>query len=146
MKPEVLAKIIHLRQTYHFGPWKIMVYLERYPDIHVSKSGIWRILKKLQKNKLPVNHRYKRYQERWKRYEKTMPGYRIQVDVKFLERILDTRRRYYQYTAIDDCMRLRVIEIHENNNQKTAIQFIDYSLSRRPFRAEVVQTDNVLWL
>jgi len=107
----ILAEIIYLRQNYHFGPWKIMVYLERYHDIHISNSGIWRILKKLQMSRLPVNQRYKRHQERWKRYEKPMPGHRIQ----------DTRKRYYQYTAIDDCTRLRVLKIYEKNNQKTAI-------------------------
>jgi len=143
---EILAKIIYLRQTYHFGPWKIMVYLERYHDIHISSSGIWRILHKLQMSRLPVNQRYKRHKERWKRYEKPMPGHRIQVDVKFLERIQDTRKRYYQYTAIDDCTRLRVLKIFEKNNQNTAIQFIDYALSRLPFRTEVIQTDNVLSL
>jgi len=139
---EILAKIIYLRQTYHFGPWKIMVYLERYHDIHISSSGIWRILKKLQMSRLPVNQRYKRHQERWKRYEKPMPGHRIQVDVKFLERIPDTRKRYYQYTAIDDCTRLRVLKIYEKNNQRTSIQFIDYALAKLPFRTEVIQTDN----
>jgi hypothetical protein len=60
-----------------------MVYLERYHDVHISSSGIWRILKKLQMCRLPINERYKRHQERWKRYEKPMPGHRIQVDVKF---------------------------------------------------------------
>ena len=57
-KPDIIAKIIYLRQTYDFGPWKIMVYLERYHDIHVSSSGIWRILKKLEMNRLPSNQRY----------------------------------------------------------------------------------------
>jgi transposase len=133
-KPEILAKIIYLRQTHHFGPWKIMVYLKRYHDIHISSSGIWRILEKLQMSRLPVNQRYKRHQDRWKRYEKPMPGHRIQ----------DSRKRYYQYTAIDDCTRLRVLRIYDKNNQKTAIQFIDYALSRLPFRTEVIQTDNVL--
>lgn len=71
-----------------------------------------------------------------------MPGHRVQVDVKFLEKIPGARKRYYQYTAIDDCTRLRVLRIYENNTQKSAIQFIDYALSRLPFRTEVVQTDN----
>ena len=141
-KPEILGKIIYLRQTYHLGPWKIMVYLERYHDIHVSSSGIWRILKKLQMNRLPSNQRYKRHQERWKRYEKPLPGHRIQVDMKFLERTEETRKRYYQYMAIDDCTRLRVLRIYDKNNQRTAMQFIDYALSRLPFRTEVIQTDN----
>jgi transposase InsO family protein len=141
-EPDIKAKIIYLRQTYHFGPWKIMVYLERYHDIHISRSGVWRILKKLQMNRLPSNQRYKRHLERWKRYEKPQPGHRIQVDVKFLEKIPGARKRYYQYTAIDDCTRLRVMKINESLNQRTSIQFIDYTLSRIPFWTEVIQTDN----
>jgi transposase-like protein len=123
-----------------------MVYLEHYHDIHISSSGIWRILKKLQMGRLPVNQRYKRRQKRWKRYDKPMPGHRIKVDVKFLERIQDTRKRYYQYTAIGDCTRLRLLRIYEKNNQNTAIRFIDYAHSRLSFRTEVIQTDNVLSL
>ncbi|MBA7533840.1 IS481 family transposase ISRhba4 [subsurface metagenome] len=140
--PEIIAKIIYLRQTYHFGPWKIQMYLQRYHDISVSRSGVWRILKRLNMNCLPYNQRYKRHKERWKRYEKPEPGHRIQVDVKFLEKIPGTRRRYYQYTAIDDCTRLRVLKIYERCNQRSSIQFVDYVLSRLPFQAEVIQTDN----
>lgn len=139
---EVIAKIIYLRQNYHFGSYRIKVYLERYHDIKLSKSGIWRILKRLKMNLLPVSQRYKKHVDRWKRYEKPQPGHRIQVDVKFLERIKDTRQRYYQFTAIDDCTRLRVLRIYDRNNQLSAIQFIDYVLSRLPFHAEVIQTDN----
>ncbi len=145
-KPEIIAKIIYLRQTYHFGPWKIQMYLKRYHDIDVSSSGVWRILKRLNMNCLPYNQRYKKHKERWKRYEKPEPGHRIQVDVKFLEKIPGTRKRYHQYTAIDDCTRLRVLRIYDRCNQNTSIRFIDYVLSRLPFRAEVIQTDNVLSL
>jgi len=143
-RPEIIAKIIYLRQTYHLGPWKIQMYLKRYHDIHICSSGIWRILKRLNMNRLPYNQRYKKHKERWKRYEKPEPGHRIQVDVKFLEKIPGRRTRYHQYTAIDDCTRLRVLRIYERCNQRTSIQFIDYVLSRLPFRAEVIQTDNVL--
>ncbi len=139
---EVVAKIIYLRQNYHFGAYRIKVYLERYHDIKLSKSGIWRILKRLNMNLLPSSQRYKKHIDRWKRYEKPQPGHRIQVDVKFLERIRDTRQRYYQFTAIDDCTRLRVLRIYDKNNQLSAIKFIDYVLSRLPFHAEVIQTDN----
>lgn len=139
---EIVAKIIYLRQNYHFGSYRIKVYLERYHNIKVSKSGIWRILKRLNMNLLPVSKRYRKHVERWKRYEKPQPGHRIQVDVKFLERIKDGRQRYYQFTAIDDCTRLRILKIYDKNNQITAIQFIDYVLSRLPFHTEVIQTDN----
>jgi len=52
------------------------------------------------------------------------------------------KRRYYQFTAIDDCTRIRVLRIYERNTQKSAIQFMDYVLAKLPFAVEVVQTDN----
>ena len=52
------------------------------------------------------------------------------------------RKGYFQFTAIDDCTRLRVLKIYERNNQKNAIDFVDYVLSRLPFRVRAIQTDN----
>ncbi|GAA2460001.1 hypothetical protein GCM10010191_95490 [Actinomadura vinacea] len=49
------------------------------------------------------------------------------------------RNKYYQFTAIDDCTRLRVLRIYPQLNQKTAIQFLDYVLQRLPFQVEVIQ-------
>ena len=81
---EVVGTIIHLRQTYHFGPAKIAMYLKRYHEIEISRSGVWRILKRLDLNRLPSSQRNKRHERRWKRYEKQQPGHRVQIDVKFI--------------------------------------------------------------
>jgi transposase InsO family protein len=139
---EVVGKVIYLRQTYHFGPHKIAMYLKRYHDIELSPSGIWRILKRLDMSRLPSSQRYRRQRERWKRYEKPEPGHRVQVDVKFISPLPGSRRKYYQFTAIDDCTRLRVLRIYDRLNQKTAVQFLDYVLAKLPFRVERIQTDN----
>ena len=66
------------------------------------------------------------------------------MDVKFIEPLGQTgkKKRYYQYTAIDDCTRLRVLRAYPRNDQKIAIQFIDHVLSKLPFQVEKVQTDN----
>ena len=143
--PEVVEKIIHLRQHYHFGPMKITMYLKRYHDVAISTSGVWRILKRLGMNRLPASQRYKRHSGRWKRYEKQRPGHHVQIDVKFIEPIAagaGRRKRYYQYTAIDDCTWLRVLRAYPRSDQNTAIQFLDYVLSRLPFQVEKIQTDN----
>jgi transposase len=58
-QPEVVE--IHLRQHYHFGPMKIMMYLKRYHDVEISTSGVWRIPKRLNMNRLPGLQRYKRH-------------------------------------------------------------------------------------
>jgi hypothetical protein len=41
-----------------------------------------------------------------------------------------SRKKYYQFTAIDDCTRLRVLRIYNRLNQKTAIQFADFLLEK----------------
>jgi hypothetical protein len=45
------------------------MYLQRYHDVPVSTSGVWRILKRLGLNRLSASQRYKRHDRRWKRYE-----------------------------------------------------------------------------
>lgn len=56
--------------------------------------------------------------------------------------IKGVRKRYYQYTAIDDCTRLRVPRLYETNSQRSAIKFVDYVMEKLPFPVEVIPTDN----
>src|SRR5919201_5277745 len=69
---EVVGKIVYLRRNYHFGPRKIAMYLKRYHEVEVSPSGVWRILKRLEMNRLPASQRYRRHVDRWKRYTVTV--------------------------------------------------------------------------
>ncbi|KPI07695.1 Integrase catalytic region [Actinobacteria bacterium OV450] len=153
-----MNKIVYLRQNYHFDPMKIKMYLKRYHDIDITCSAVYRILKRQGLNRLPASQRYKRHDRRHTRYEKQLPGNRVQIDVKFIEPIgapaktsspvlgeaprSRRRAKYYQFTAIDDCTRLRVLRAYPRCDQKTAVQFLDYVLERLPFRVEVIQTDN----
>src|SRR5690606_22861279 len=139
---EIVSKILYLRQHYHFGPGRIAAYLQRFHQIRVAGSSVHRILCRHGMPRLPANQKYQRHGKRWQRYEKPQPGHRLQLDVKFLERIPGTRRRLYQFTAIDDCTRLRVLKVYDACTQRTAIRFIDEVLRRLPFRVLTVQTDN----
>ena len=102
----------------------------------VSSSGVYSVLKRNTLNRLPTNQR-KRSLKAFKRYEKQVPGHRIQVDVKFLD--LQTKQggkiRRYQYTAIDDATRARVLKIYERHTQKNAIDFVDYFSKRFPLES-----------
>ncbi|MEU7769468.1 integrase core domain-containing protein [Nocardia sp. NPDC049190] len=80
-------------------------------------------------------------------------AHHVQIDVKFVEALpakpgtpavkpVGRRGKFYQFTASDDCTRLRILKIYPHNNQKTAIQFLDYVLSQLPFAVETIQTDN----
>lgn len=67
-----------------------------------------------------------------------MVFYTIQI---FLKQHSQKIRRY-QYTAIDDATRTRVLKIYERHTQKNAIDFVDYFSKRFPFRIHTIQTDN----
>jgi transposase InsO family protein len=140
--PEVVSKVLYLRQTYHFGPGKIADYLKRFHQLSLAVSSVHRILGRHGMNRLPSSQKHRSHAKRWQRYEKPQPGHRLQMDVKFLERIPGTRKRLYQFTAIDDCTRIRVLKVFDACNQATAIRFIDEVMRRLPFRIQVVQTDN----
>ena len=136
-------KILYLRKNYYLGQQRISWYLLRYHDIKVSAAGVWWVLKRNGLNRLPKNQR-KRSMEQFKRYEKQVPGHRIQVDVKFLFFTDKSGReiKRYQYTAIDDATRARALRIYEKHHQSCAIDFVDYFLSKFPFRVHTIQTDN----
>jgi len=139
---EIVSKVLYLRQTYHFGPGRIADYLRRFHGLVVAVSSVHRILVRHGLNRLPANQKHRAHAQRWQRYEKPQPGHRLQMDVKCLERIPGTRKRLYQFTAIDDCTRIRVLKVYDACNQATAISFMNEVVRRLPFRIHVVQTDN----
>ena len=143
-QPEVVGQIIHLRQHYHFGSMKIAMYLQRYHDITISTSGVWRILKRLDMNRLPASQRHKRHQQRWKRYEKQRPGHHSRSTSSsssrsYLPRPAQALLPVHRHRRLH---RQRLLRIYPRSDQKTAIQFLDYVVSRLPFRVEKIQTDN----
>jgi transposase InsO family protein len=139
---DVVSKILYLRQNYHFGPSRIAQYLKRFHQVSVAVATVHRVLRRHGMNRLPRNQKYRAHTQRWKRYEKPQPGHRLQLDVKFLERIPGTGKRLYQFTAIDDCTRIRVLKVFDACTQRSAIRFVDDVIRRLPFRVQVIQTDN----
>lgn len=74
------------------------MYLKRYHEVEISHSGVWRILKRLEINRLPASQRYKRLDKRWQRYEKQLPGHQVQIDVaKVFNNKLQEWEDYYNY-------------------------------------------------
>jgi transposase len=140
----VVSKILYLRERYHFGAGRIADYLKRFHQGTIARSSVHRLLGKHGMGRLPANQKHRPHKERWQRDEQPQPGHRMQVDVTFLERIPATRKRLYQFTAIDDCTRIRVLKIYDACHQRTAIRVIDDVVRRLPFRVHVVRTDNGL--
>ncbi|MDL2292964.1 DDE-type integrase/transposase/recombinase [Acholeplasma sp. OttesenSCG-928-E16] len=76
----------------------------------------------------------------------TFPGQRIQIDVKFVlsSCIIDNphNHKYYQYTAIDEFTRFRVLKIYKEHSTYSSKLFIDFCIKRFPFDIKCIQTDN----
>ena len=75
------------------------------------------------------------------------PGQRVQLDVKFVPIGCITAKgeRYYQYTAIDECSRLRYLKAYEENSTYSSADFLKNAAAffkKHGFDIECVQTDN----
>ena len=136
-------KVVHLRTTYHFGPELIVWHLQRYHNIKISRNGCYRVLFRNKLNRLPENIKI-RSCSKFKRDEKKVPGHHVQVDVKFLffNNKQGKRLKRFQYTAIDDCTRIRALKIYDRHTQSSSIDFINYVVRKFPFRIKIIRTDN----
>ena len=114
-------------------------YIRQKHGWFVSKVTIWRLYKEYGLNRLKYKKRWQRYPQH---YEKALPGDRVQIDVKFLEKVGSEGKRYYQFTAIDDCTRFRVLRIYGHNTVHNAQDFVDQLQKALPFAIKQVQTDN----
>lgn len=137
-------KILYVRKNYYLGQQRISWYLERYHGIKISPSAVRNVLVRHELNRLPKNQRKRSIRSRYKRYEKQVPGHRIQVDVKFLHFVGEDghKIRRFQYTAIDDATRIRTLKSYKKHTQANAIDFMNHVIKKFPFRIHTIQTDN----
>ena len=83
-----------------------------------------------------------------KPYEQTAhPGERIQIDVKVVPRrcIADPELRLYQYTAIDEYSRYRVLGAYTEQSTYSSTDFLKkviLEFTRKGIEVECIQTDN----
>src|SRR6202790_2437007 len=71
-----------------------------------------------------------------------VPGHSVQLDVNFVSRVGRARQRFYQFTAIDEATRFRVLRIYDHNNTGTAVNFLSEVREHFPFAIQKIQTDN----
>lgn len=87
-------------------------------------------------------------QERKKRKNKpyqraAYPGQKIQVDVKFVPSycVVDGRK-YYQYTAKDECTRWTFRQMYDEHSTHSSYDFLCKLVKAAPFPIRLIQTDN----
>ncbi len=98
-------------------------------------------LKEQRKRKAP------RRQDR--RYpELTVPGEKVQIDVKEVPfcclrgNLLKNNKHLYQWTAIDECTRIRFIYGFEEHTPANSVKFLRMLVKVFPFKIQTIQTDN----
>ncbi len=100
-----------------------------------------RAIKRLQ---LGNNASHKRKPKKPKPYDRAeYPGQKIQVDVKYVPtKCISNGKKYYQYTAVDECTRFCFREIYEEHSTYSSRDFLLKLLNALKFPVREVQTDN----
>ena len=124
--------ILQLRQEHRLGPKSIQSELERLHDLKLSTTTVWAVLDRsgvapLRKPKVP---------EKPLRYNRPVPGERVQMDTCKIGKNL------FQFTAVDDCTRMRVLGVYTARTAENAVEFLtERVLEELPFPIQRLQTD-----
>ena len=71
------------------------------------------------------------------------PGQKVQVDVKYVpSNCVTDGRKYYQYTAVDECSRWTYRYMYDEHSTESSIQFLHRLVKEAPFQIKRIQTDN----
>ena len=78
----------------------------------------------------------------------THPGEKIQIDVKYVPRksmskeLQEREEKYYQYTAIDEYTRQRVLWASKEHSTYASTEFLEIIIKKFKYKIECIQTDN----
>jgi transposase InsO family protein len=106
--------------------------LKRSHDFDVSRPTIEKVLKTLDPRPRLVRPPARKGS---KRYAKVVRGERIQMDTCKIGPGL------YQYTAVDDCTRIRVLALYKRRKAGNSLQFLELVIEELPFPFQRIQTD-----
>ena len=123
------------------------VYMEAQANGYTrSLSGMIYAAKRLglgKRNKQRVPRRQER------RYpEMTVPGEKVQIDVKEVPYcclrgdLVKHGKHLYQWTAIDECTRMRFVYGFEEHTPENSVKFLLMLEKAFPFKIQTIQTDN----
>lgn len=124
------ALILNLRKK-KLAARRIQNELIRNHNFSLSPATIHKILTR--HNVKPLKR--KRRKKQYKRYQRPIPGDRVQFDT------MKVAPGIYQYTAIDDCSRFRVLGLYKRRAAKNTLLFMERVLEEMPFPIQRIQTD-----
>lgn len=130
--PQHESLIMELRNKRKLGAKRIKSELKRLHESSLSVATIHKVLRKYKAK--PLSKR-RLLRKRIRRYSRKVPGERVQMDVcKIAPGI-------YQYTAVDDCTRYKVVAIYPRRTATNSISFLEKVVEEVPFPIQRIQTD-----
>lgn len=114
------------------GSRRIQSELKRAHDFDVSRTTIDKVLRAMDVKPLS---RPRRHRKGSTRYARLIPGERIQMDTCKIAPAV------YQYTAIDDCTRIRVLAVYPRRTAANSLLFLERLNEEMPFPVQAIQTD-----
>jgi len=133
--PAIVQRLKELREKTGFGQKRLKLYLSIWYDIDLSESAIWKLLKRS-----GVDMKLKKSQRRRVRpNDALLPGDRVILTFKFIPEG-GGAQRLVQYSAIDECTRLRITRIYGRHSTLSALDFVQFVLMHFPFVIRYVQT------
>ncbi len=117
------------------GSRRIQSELLRNYAFTVSRATLCKVLRQLnvmplKKSRILRKHRH--------RYERPIPGERVQIDTCKIAPGL------YQYTAVDDCTRIRCLALFDRRTSANSLTFLEQMIEEMPFPIQRIQTDRGL--
>jgi len=129
--------IRHAREALHYGAARTRLWLLRVHQVRLAMRTIQRVFGDLG---LPYLRRTrKRAPRQLKLFEKAEPGESVQVDVKFVK---IAGQWAFQYTALDDCTRFRVLRLYRRLYHGSSLAFLTELRRAFPFQIRRLQCDN----
>lgn len=133
--PGIVLRIFQIRTQYHFCAKKIQIRL-RKEGVCMSTRGIHKVLKR--EHLISTKRRMPRT-DIW-RPKSTIPGEMVEIDVALMKKYQG--RWLYQFTAIDNCTRLRYLKIYSEQHTGNAVDFLERVINHVPFQIRGIKTDN----
>lgn len=138
LKEKLIAKY---RRRTGYGKERLHDLILEKVGIKIAVSTIGKVLDRLQ---LLIRKRVFSTQKKHTRcYNVLQPGQRIQMDIKYVpSEIVPIGRKYYQYTIIDECTRMRYLAYHDSIWTQKVVETLKEAQKYFGFKIDLVQTDN----
>ena len=134
--------IVELRRSLLIGLDDLLCVIKDYIKPSISRSALYRCLKRNDVSKLEdITPKVEYPKEAPKKFKEYEVGY-IHIDVKYLPKMPDQKKRSYLYVAIDRVSRWVYTKIYQNKTAENAESFIKETMECYPATIHTILTDN----